>query len=222
MKISKGWKFTLNKRISVLLFFLVVGGIYSCKKDKERKQISSREDSFNYYFPLQTDSLDRLKYSPQQGKLHPNKNEMYSIELSKIDEPNLSKLKDSGFIIRLTLFGNFDEYRIQRFEKKNEKWTIYFKVKFRNEEGIFNFNNKVELEDQSTFLLLEKKIQEFHIQNRPTFNESGLDGQTYILEVYKNGHYYFIERWSPKEEDEKEFIELYEMIESLHPVKEIK
>jgi hypothetical protein len=229
MKIPKGWKFTLNKRISILLFLIVVGGFYSCKKDKERNQISSREDSFNYYFPLQTDSLDRLKYSPQQGKLYPDINIFYSSLLSNMKEPNLYKKNDSGYIIRYTTLPAFDLPYTIRIQKNFNEWFLYYKLLAFDDLDFYpHYSNDTILKDTilplnwHQFYTLEFKLKEVDITNRPTHNNWGLDGQTYILEVYKNGKFEFIHRWSPREDEEKEFIELYEMIESLHPVKEIK
>jgi hypothetical protein len=227
MIISKGWKFALNKRISVLLFLMIMGGFLSCKKDKERKHISSREESFNYYFPLQTDSLDRLKYSPQQGKLHPDINIFYSSLLSSMKEPNLYKKNDSGYIIRYTTLPAFDLPYTIRVQKNFNEWFVYYKLlAFDNGDHYPVYKNDTILKDTiipinwHQFYQLENKLNEFDISKRPTHNDWGFDGVIHVLEVYKNGKHEFIHRWSPREDEEKEFIELYKMIESLYPNKE--
>lgn len=229
MIIPKGWKFTLNKRISVLLFLMIMGGFLSCKKDKERKHISSREESFNYYFPLQTDSLDEKIPVNEQGKLDPIINEWFSKYLQKMEEPNLSKKEDSGYIIRYTFLADMIFYpETYRIQKNFNEWYIYYKqvelIKFpysSYEPGKL-LKNTITPITWHQFYNLENKLNKFDISNQTTHGELGLDGEIHILEVYENGKYQFIYRWSPREEDEKEFIELYEMIESLHPVKEIK
>lgn len=229
MKISEGWKFTLKKRISILLFFLVVGGIYSCKKDvQEQKLTNSREANFTYYFPLQTDSLDESPPIYQQGKLDPFINEWFSKYLQKMEEPILSTKEDSGFIIRYTFLADMIFYpETYRIQKNFNDWFIYYKQVELIETPYSSYEPGKLSKDTikpltwHQFYTLENKLNKFDISNQPTHGEIGLDGEIHILEVYKNGNYKFIYRWSPREENEKEFIELYKMIESLYSNKEI-
>lgn len=232
MKSPKGWKFTLNKRISVLLFLLIVGGIYSCKKKeiltKEKPRLYIPESEFDYYFPLQTDSLDERPFIDQQGKLYPDINISYSSMLKNMKEPNLEKKNDSGFIIRYSAIPAFEPPFTIRIQKNFNDWFVYYKLlAFDNGDHYPFYKNDTILNDTiipinwHQFYQLENKLIEFDISKRPTHNDWGFDGVIHVLEVYKNEKHEFIHRWSPREEDEKEFIELYKMIESLYSNKEI-
>lgn len=222
MIVLKGWRITLNKGISILLFFVLISGIYSCKKqDIVKEENPTTKTEFDYYFPLQTDSLDRSKFPDQQGKLHPDINRWFSEYLQKMEEPNFYKKIDSGYIIRYTILPSFTNSYTYRIQKSFNDWYIHYKeielltTSDSYEPGEIVKDTLVAF-DWHTFYQLEQKLKQFDLPNHNTHNQMGLDGDIHILEVYKNGDYQFIQRWSPREEDEKEFIELTKMIENIY------
>lgn len=67
-----------------------------------------------------------------------------------------------------------------------------------------------------SFYQLEHKINLFDIEKQPTHNEFGLDGKSHILEIYKDGKFNFVHRWSPRRDNEAEFMEICAMIEEIY------
>lgn len=208
----------MNQINSYTFLFLIIFSIQSCKKNDEiEKSIPTvSENGIEYYFPVQTDSLDN-KYD-QEGKLHPLVNDWYSSHLKSLEEPILYNKKDSSYIIRYTNLGTWDRpfcYRIQKFNS-----GISITHKETNGQGGYEPGKKTL--DSTIFLnfekfqKLERQINDFDFWRKPSFNERGFDGAEWILEIYKNGKYKFITRWSPRRENEAEFIDICAMIEEIY------
>lgn len=208
----------MNRAFSILVFISFCFLNSFCKKEKADSDSNAdiSHPKFEYYFPVQTDSLDN-KYD-QEGKLHPLVNDWYSSHLKSLEEPILYNKKDSSYIIRYTNLGTWDRpfcYRIQKFNS-----GISITHKETNGQGGYEPGKKTL--DSTIFLnfekfqKLERQINDFDFWRKPSFNERGFDGAEWILEIYKNGKYKFITRWSPRRENEAEFIDICAMIEEIY------
>lgn len=174
------------------------------------------ENGIEYYFPVQTDSLDS-KYN-DEGKLHPFMNEWFSSHLKSLEEPILYTKKDSGYIIRYTNLGTWDRPFVYRIQKFNSGISI----SYRETDGEGGFEpgkliiDSTAFKDFHDFNTLISKLHHYDFWKQKTFNTMGNDGAEWILEVYKNGKYKFITRWSPRREDEPEFMDICAMIEQIY------
>lgn len=217
----------LFKHLTYLISIFLLA--YSCKKQEiaqEEHQLYIPETDFNYYFPLQTDSLDKKPFVYQEGKLDPDINILYSSMLKNMKEPNLRTKNDSGYIIRYSAIPAFGLPYSIRIQKIFNDWFVSYKMlAFDNLDSYPHYGNDTIVKDTilpiswHEFYQLENKIKEFDISRRSTHNEWGFDGVIHVLELYKNGKLEFLHRWSPREEDEKEFIEICKLIEDLYSKK---
>lgn len=208
--------------IGLFLFLL----IFSCKKEELKEtepQLYIPETEFEYYFPLQTDSLNERPFVMQEGKLIPDINILYSSLLKNMREPNFLKKKDSGFIVRYSVLPAFEPPYTYRIQNSSHEWILYYKMLAFDEGHIYPFYKEDSIiKDTIIFLRLkqfyklENYLKKFKISKRATHNVWGHDGEIHILEVYKNGEYHFIHRWSPRREDEAEFMDICKLIEEFY------
>ena len=215
----------MNRAISYIIVFLVFISVLSCKKKIETEKavttVSGNENT--YYFPVQTDSLDQKYGYYEEKKLHPELNEIFSEYLRKMNEPILYNKTDSGYTIRYMFLGEpFFNPEVYRLQISATNVSVTNKQLGMKKIGISDLipGNAIKdttfYRDLKWFKELDNKLNSYNIAFQPTRNEIGLDGVFFILEVYKNGNYDFVYRWSPTPENESEFIGICQMIEAVY------
>lgn len=132
---------------------------------------------------------------------------IFSEQLFLFNEPILHNINSNKEIYRFTKLNSFEyDFLIRIESNKNEKniyWKILSKKENLNSDKIItNKKQKISDLDWNKFT---NKLDTINFWNIiPNNSHRGFDGSSWLLEGFKNGKYYAIQYWSPKDEKFKE------------------
>jgi hypothetical protein len=212
----------------LLLFYCLLSGLIllvSCKRRQAAIETIKSErvidcsdvpkDSNTLFFPTTKLSSNTI------GTLSKLNNEWYSKMLFALHEPVIFQSKDTAEVYRFLWLRSKHNPISIRIQKVYPKTMLTLKIL----EGAGGFVTGKLVRDTSFYIsknewnIFKSKVTQIDFWNlSQTEIVDGKDGSEWVLEALNEGMYHFVDRWSPNETRNKDFMDLCEYLISLSKI----
>jgi len=129
-------------------------------------------------------------------------NSWYSHMLFALREPVLKDYKGDKEIYRFTWLRSFNHPAVIRLEKQGDIVRLFSKVSNGAggyEPGKIILDTTLSVTQKQVDTIKQKiELANFWTLQTESRDTNGLDGSEWIIEVYKNGNYHMVVRWTPE------------------------
>lgn len=219
---------TLGGYKILLLFYCLLSGLIllvSCKRRQAAIETIKSErvidcsvvpkDSNTLYFPTTKLSSNTI------AKLSKLNNEWYSKMLFALHEPLIFQSKDTAEVYRFLWLRSKHNPISIRIQEVYPKTMLTLKIL----GGTGGFVTGKLVRDTSFYIsknewnIFKSKVTQIDFWNlSQTEIVDGKDGSEWVLEALNEGIYHFVDRWSPSETRNKDFMDLCEYLISLSKI----